>query len=135
MSMMRRRPEIHLHGGIPVVKVEGEWDESTGISLSELVSRLVSAGHVEIIVNLTRMTRSSLSDRVWLEALEGIAATVRTHFGRVDVVASLEQVTRSVCMKAHSALFWATSEEEAMGHIKGVPIYNGGPILTTRFIG
>jgi hypothetical protein len=135
MSMMRRRPEMHLHCGIPVVKVEGEWDEMTGSSLTELVSGLVSAGHVEIIVNLTRMTRSSLSDRVWLEALEGIAATVRTHFGRVDVVASLEQVTRSVYMKAHSRLFWATSEEEAMGHIKGVPVYCGGPILTTRLIG
>ena len=135
MSAMRGRPEMHLHGDIPVVKVEGDWDEATGLSLTELITSLVSAGHVEIIVNLTRMTGSSLSDRIWLDALERIAATVRAHFGRLDVVASLEQITRSVCKRASSRFFWATSEEEAVGHIKGLTVFRAGPILTSRYVG
>ncbi len=58
MSEACWQPGMHLHGDIPVVEVEGEWDEGIGTNLTELVSRLAGAGHLQIIVNLSQMKRS-----------------------------------------------------------------------------
>jgi len=132
MTDLRRAPGMHLHSSIPVVEVEGEWDELMGSSVAELVHRLAHAGHLEIIVNLTQMTRSVHLEGNWVEALEHIGATIHKRFGRLDIVGTVEQITQYVRNQAHSRLCWATSEEEAIGHIQGLPIFCRGPILTMR---
>jgi len=135
MRETRCAPCLHLHGDIPVVEVEGEWDAVTGQNVADLVFRLAHAGHLEIIVNLTRMTRSLQWDSAWAEALEQMAASIRKHCGRLDVVGTVEQIQYYVRKQAKSRLFWATSEEEAVGHLKGLPAYRSGPILTMRLVG
>ena len=132
MTESRRIPGLHLHSSIPVVEIEGEWDDTMGKSVSELISRLTHAGHLEIIVNLTRMTRSLQIDRTWIEALERIAESLRGQFGRLDVVGNMDQIQDYVRKQARSQLLWATTEEEAVGHIQGLPVYRTGPILTMR---
>src|SRR4051794_22915167 len=92
MSDAQHRTGIHLHGDIPVVDVEGEWDDATAAGLGERIQWLANAGHRDIIVNLTRMAPSITVDRKCIEALERIAAPVRKHFGRLDIVGTLEQV-------------------------------------------
>jgi hypothetical protein len=132
MTGSRSAPGLYLHSSIPVVEVVGEWDERTGSSVSELVLRLAHAGHLEIIVNLTRMTRSLQFDCNCLEALDRIAATIRSHCGRLDVVGTMDQIQQYIRKQAQSKLYWATSEEEAVGHIQGIPACRKGPILTMR---
>ena len=132
MTEPHRAPGLHLHSNIPVVEVEGEWDETTGKSVAEVVQRLVRAGHLEIVVNLTHVTRCLQIDCHWVEALERMADAIRAHCGRLDVVGTVDQVQQVVRKQAQSRLFWATSEEEAIGHIKGLPIVRSGPILTMR---
>jgi hypothetical protein len=132
MSDMRITPRLHLHSDIPVVEVEGEWDEATGQTVSDIVTRLIRTGHFEIIVNLTRMTLSIPMEASWQEVLERIAANIRTHCGRLDVVGTVDQIRRYVRKQARSRLFWATSEEEAVGRIKGLTVCRRGPILSLR---
>lgn len=134
MSDMRIAPRLHLHSDIPVVEVEGEWDEATGQSVSDIVAVLVDTGHFEIIVNMTRVTRPIAMDPGWLEALDRMAANIRAHCGRLDVVGTVEQIQQLVRKQAQSRLFWATSEEEAVGRIKGLPICRSGPILSLRLV-
>ena len=129
---MQARLALYLYSGIPVVRLEGEWDESTDDLLTETVKRLAGAGHNEIILNFSRLTRVPASERSWLEHLEGLAATLRAHYGRLDIVGTVEQVEACLRRQARSLLRWATSEEEALSHIKGVPVTLDGPRLTTH---
>lgn len=132
MTYSGSAPRLHLHGSIPVVEVEGEWDERTGSSVAEVVLRLAHAGHLEIIVNLTRMTRSLQFDCNCLETLDRIAAKIRSRCGRINVVGTMDQIKQYVRKQAQSRLYWATSEEEAIGHIQGIPVCRSGLILTMR---
>lgn len=134
MSEMRIAPRLHLHSDIPVVKVEGEWDEATGQTISDIVADLISTGHFEIIVNLTGMTRPIPMEARWLETLERMAANIRARCGRLDVVGTVDQIRQYVRKQAQSRLFWATSEEEAVGRIKGLPVCRSGPILSLRLV-
>lgn len=133
MRELRRQPRMHLNGDIPVVEIEGEWDTWTGKSVAELVSRLAGAGHLEIVLNLTRITHPQHADSNWADALDHMAVNVREHCGRLDVVATVDQLKSFLQRPLQSGLFWATSEEEAIGHIKGLPVVRAGPILTMRF--
>jgi hypothetical protein len=123
---------LYLYSGIPVVSLEGEWDEARGTLLTETINRLARAGHNEIIVNFSRATRLAASERSWMECLEGLAASLRAHYGRLDIVGTVEQVETCLRRQVRSLLRWATSEEEALSHIKGVPIPVNGPRLTTH---
>jgi len=128
----QRAPGLHLHGDIPVVEVEGEWDDSTADGIRELIQWLANAGHLDIIVNLTHVAPSLTLDCKWIESLERMAATMRKHFGRLDIVGTLAQSQQYLRCHATSRLLWAATEEEAIGHIKGLPVFRRGPILTTR---
>jgi hypothetical protein len=123
---------LYLYSGIPVVSLEGEWDEAKDTLLTETVNRLARAGHNEIIVNFSRATRLPASERGWMERLEGLAASLHAHYGRLDIVGTVEQVEACLRRQVRSLLRWATSEEEALSHIKGVPVPASGPRLTTH---
>jgi len=134
MSEMRIAPKLHLHSDIPVVEVEGVWDEATGQTIFDIVSVLIHTGHLEIILNMTRMTRPLPIEVNWPAALERMATTLRAHCGRLDVVGTVEQIEQYVRKQAQSRLFWAASEEEAVGRIKGLPVYRSGTILSLRLV-
>ena len=134
MSEMGVAPKLHLHSDIPVVEVEGVWDEATGQTIFDIVSDLIHTGHLEIILNMTRMTRPLPIEVNWPAALERMATTLRAHCGRLDVVGTVEQIEQYVRKQAQSRLFWAASEEEAVGRIKGLPVYRSGPILSLRLV-
>lgn len=123
---------LHLYSGVPVVNLEGTWDESTDSLLTDVITRLVGSGHIEIIVNLTRTTGLSLTETNWLDGLERIAALVRARRGRLDVVGTLNLMDASLRRQARSLLGWATSEEEALCRIKGIPVLALGERLATR---
>lgn len=123
---------LHLYSGIPVVNLEGDWDESTDSLLTDVVTRLIGSGHMEIIVNLTRATGLSLTETNWLEGLEKLASMVRAHRGRLDVVGTLNLMDASLRRQARSLFGWAASEEEALCRIKGIPVAAMGERLAAR---
>src|SRR5260221_19621 len=132
MMCARTGLALHLHSGIPVVDLEGEWDDTTDGLLAETVKNLTSAGHYEIIVNVTRASRLQLLERGWLDGLERLAASIRAHCGHLDVVGTVEQIEARFRRQAQSLARWATSEEQAICRITGVPVTTSGRKVTAR---
>jgi hypothetical protein len=123
---------LHLYSGVPVVNLEGGWNEGTDTLLTDVVTRLVGSGHTEIIVNLTRATGLSSTETNWLDGLERLAAIVRARRGRLDIVGTLNLLDAGLRRQARSLLGWATSEEEALCRIKGLPVVSSGVRVATR---
>ncbi len=132
MVSARNGLALHLHSGIPVVNVEGEWDETTNGLLTETIRQLACTGHFEIIVNLSHATRMPVLERGWLEALDRLAETIRARCGHLDVVATVEQMESGLRRRAQSLLRWATSEEQAICRILGLPVTTPGCRVTAR---
>lgn len=112
---------MHLNSGIPVLQILGMWSEKSERLLHETVRRLMIAGHYDIIVNLASVTGIPGPERAWLDGLSGLASDLRTRCGRLDVVASVDQIREGLLRQAHTCWRWATSEEEAVCRVKGLP--------------
>lgn len=132
MAKAQNGMALHLHSGIPVVDIEGVWNENTEGILTETVRYLLLAGHFEIIVNLSQSTGVPLPERRWLEGLERMATSLRAHSGWLDVVGTVDQVRECLRRQARTCLRWATSEEEAVCRIKGIPLAARGSIVAAR---
>jgi hypothetical protein len=126
---------LHLHSGIPVVALLGDWNEQTDTHLADTVTRLLGCGHLEIVVNLAQAQRLPHPERGWLDGLERLASAVRTRHGRLDVVGG-ERLERAGIgsPSSRSFLHWATTEVEAICHIKGVPCLHEGEKLSLRLV-
>jgi|SRR5580700_3859044 hypothetical protein len=111
---------MHLNSGIPVVQIVGMWSDATERLLQTTVTRLMAAGHYDIIVNLANATGLAGMERSWLDGLGGLASALRSRCGRLDVVASVDQIREGLMRQAHSCWRWATSEEEAVCRVKGL---------------
>ena len=125
---------MYMYSGVPIVRLEGEWDEASDRLLTETVRRLAFAGHCEIIINCSQASHALLLESGILHSLERLAASVRTRCGRLDVVGTVEQIQTYLRQQANSLLRWATSEEEALSHIKGIPIVTPGPKIATHLV-
>lgn len=132
MTDARARWELYLHSGIPIIHIEGDWDETISPLLAETVMRLAGCGHLEIIINLSGLKRLPLAERHWRDGLERLAVSLRDHCGRLDVVGTAEQVEAGLRRSVRSLVRWATSDEEAICHIKGVPLAVSSPRLISR---
>lgn len=135
MTSARNRLALLLHSGIPVVRLEGEWDDTLGAQVLETVRRLTRAGHYEIIINFTGAKQLPFLEGSWLEKLERLASSIRSHCGHLDVVASVEQAEMALRRRVNSLARWATSEEQAICRIKGIPVMAGGSVVTTHLDG
>jgi|GEM_PF-2316157 len=129
---------LHLNSGVPVVRVAGTWTDTTRLGLQEVVSRLMRAGHLEVIVSLVQMRGVPVADRNWMDSLCSLAASLKSRCGRLDVVGTAEQVKvgiraeqNSFCCSC-SSIKWATTEEEAVCHVKGVPNGAFTPLTSLR---
>lgn len=111
---------MHLNSGVPVVQIVGMWSEATERLLQSTVAGLMAAGHYDIIVNLANASGLAGVERSWLDGLGGLASALRSRCGRLDVVASVEQIGEGLMRQAHSCWRWATSEEEAVCRVKGL---------------
>lgn len=112
---------MHLNSGIPVVQIAGIWNDATERLLQETIFRLMGAGHYDIIVNLANVTGIPGVERGWIEGLTGMASALRARCGRLDVVGSVEQIREGLLRQAQSCWRWASSEEEAVCRVKGLP--------------
>ncbi|MCS6775104.1 MAG: hypothetical protein RMJ43_16060 [Chloroherpetonaceae bacterium] len=126
---------LHLHGGVATLTLRGEWDERSEHVIAGVIERLIRSGHLEILVDVTRVEGLSPAQPVWLDSLERIAGQVRAHRGYLDVISALPAVQQMIRARAGSALGWASSEEEALCHRLHLPVVTPGPRVATRLVG
>ena len=125
---------LHLHSGIPVVELLGDWSDETDGYLAETVARLVGSGHLEIVINLARAGRLPYPERAWLDNLERLASVVQGRHGRLGIVGGERLAWAGIGGSAHSFLRWANTETEAVCHLKGVPCFRDGEKLSLRLV-
>jgi hypothetical protein len=123
---------MHLNSGVPVLQIVGMWSEATERLLHSTVKRLMAAGHYDIIVNLANITSYAGIERNLIDGLGGLASTLRSRCGRLDVVASVEQIREGLVRQAHSCWRWATTEEEAVCRVKGLTNGVCGPVSIVK---
>lgn len=120
---------LHMHCGVPVVIVQGEWVASTAGDLTATVLDLIGAGHYEIILNVQRAAAVGVGA---VRTLQSLGMSLRSHHGHLDIVGTVEQV-RGLAGRAEDALFrLSTSEARALSRIKRVPVCVAGPPITSR---
>ena len=126
-------PKIHLNSGIPVLEFEGDWDESFVQSLLESVSGLTRAGHFEIVLNLSRLKLFSFNETRRFETLERLIQLC-TQSVRLDIIATKELIGSFLKTSLTHRIKWATSEDEAIGQLKGVACHIRAELLEMRLI-
>ncbi|HXG24061.1 MAG TPA: hypothetical protein VNJ09_05850 [Chthonomonadales bacterium] len=120
---------LRLHSGIPIVDVQGEWGPAATEALVDMICVLSNAGHYEIVVNIQRAALEGISA---LRSLAWLAETVRAHCGHINIVGSVEQIEELVRQRIEGLFRLASSEENAIGRIKRIPILTPGPSCTAR---
>ncbi len=123
---------LHLQCGIPVVKITGVWDETRPALLTAILDRLASAGHCEIVLDLTAAQGLSPVTRECFEGLERLAKSFRGRRGRLGVAIGREWAA-SARPQALSLARWAATEEEAICYLKGVPRASLGVRTAAQF--
>ena len=122
---------LHLQCGLPIVGLEGAWDAAKPALLTKILDRLASAGHGEIVLNLSGMPCVSFTNRDWFDTLERLAGRLRSRRGRLGVVIGQEQAV-FVRQQTRTLARWAATEEEAICYLKGVPRASVGIRIAAR---
>ncbi len=120
---------LRLHSGVPIVDVQGSWEPALTDALSEMIGALANAGHFDIVVNVQRAALEGISA---LRSLSRSALAIRSHYGHLDVVGTVEQIDALMTEHIESLFRLASSEEGAIGRIKRVPILSTGARITAR---
>ena len=115
---------LRNYAGVPVLDLAGEINKNTLGKLEEMVERLVSAGHYNVMINLKRAASQSLTN---LESLRKVAQLVQSHYGNLDLIAEAEQIAGLIQRRTMGKLFrFCTSEGQALTRIRKIP----GPTAT-----
>lgn len=110
---------LRNYAGIPVLDLAGEINKNTLGKLEEMVERLVSAGHYNVMINLKRAAAHGLTS---LEPLKKAASLVQSHYGNLDLIAEREQIAGLIQKATVDRLFrFCTSEGQALTRIRKIP--------------
>ncbi|CCW36056.1 anti-anti-sigma factor [Chthonomonas calidirosea] len=109
---------LYLHSGIPVLTLEGEWNEGIQQQLAEAINYLLLTAHFEVVINLAKAHRLPLLDLAWWHAFETLGERLAAHYGRLEVVGNREHVRIASALR-RQRLQWALTEEEAICHLRG----------------
>lgn len=108
---------LRNYAGVPVVELVGEINKRTMATLSEVLGRLVQAGHYNVMLNLKHAVWGS---RTNMESLKKTAQLFQTHYGNVDLIVDHHQIEQ--LRKLPEKLFrFCTSEGQALTRIKRIP--------------
>lgn len=132
MDCEARGMALHLHSGVPVLDLDGDWTEGLQSELCLTVQALTRAGHFDLILNLTHTERVPLYDPDWQLAIDRLVGTVKVHYGKLNLVGTPQQVEEAMMTYSSPDWAWALSEEEAVCRIKGIPQAVGSPVVVGR---
>ena len=119
---------LRNYAGIPVVELAGEINKKTLTTLENVLSKLIGAGHYNVMINLKRAVGQNLAA---LTSLEKVARLFQTHYGNVEVIAETEQIERIQHSQSKSLanLFrFYTSEGQALTRIRKLPPPSAGGV-------
>jgi hypothetical protein len=124
---------LRLHSGVPVLDVLGSWGPPVADAVSDMVAKLTTAGHFEIVVNVQKCLFEGARDGVsTLRSLAISVSSVRSHFGHLDLVGTEEQVSEIQNLRDPIPFRLSSSEEAAIGRIKRMPVFAAGSKCTSR---
>ena len=107
------------YAGIPVVELAGEINKKTLAALNDTLGKLMLAGHYNVMINLKRAARQNLNA---LASLRKVAKLFKTHYGSLDVIAEMDQISGLLKSKPLERLFrFCTSEGQALTQIRRLP--------------
>ena len=118
---------INNYAGVPVVELAGEINKRALAALNETLDKLARAGHYNVMINIKRTAWQSLSS---LASLKKAAKTFQTHYGRLDLVAEAEQISRLLRPLGNIVRF-CSSEVDALRRIKRLPALSVGAVRPT----
>jgi len=109
---------LRNYAGVPVLDLTGEINKHTLERLEEMIERLVSAGHYNVMINLKKAAAQSLRN---LESLKKVASLVQAHYGNLDLIADAQQIAGIVHRNSVEKLFrFCTSEGQALSRIRRI---------------
>ncbi|MBP6963373.1 MAG: hypothetical protein KBC96_03095 [Armatimonadetes bacterium] len=109
---------LRNYAGVPVLDLTGEINKHTLERLEEMIERLVSAGHYNVMINLKKAAAQSLRN---LESLKKVASLVQSHYGNLDLIADAQQIAGIVHRNSVEKLFrFCTSEGQALSRIRRI---------------
>lgn len=112
---------LRNYAGVPVIDLVGEINKKTLATLDDVLNKLVSAGHYNVMINVKRVGRQDLAA---LSSLEKLAKTFQTHYGKLDLIAELDQIAsiRDGVRTSLANIFGlCTSEGQALRKIRRLP--------------
>lgn len=120
---------IRVRCGIPVIELRGAWMRQSADRVGETIRQLASAGHLEIVLNVQR---AAVHASCALDPLWAAARWVKSRHGRMEIVATVEQADRLLHAIETGLIGVSSSEDRAIGRIKGTPIRTHEPCCTAR---
>ena len=104
--------------GIPVVELVGEVNRKTIAILSDVLGKLIRAGHYNVMLNLKR---ADWERSATLESLKKVARLFQLHYGNVEVIADKDQISGLSKLRLDRLFRFCTSEGQALIRIKKLP--------------
>lgn len=110
---------LRNYAGVPVVELVGDLNKTTLNKLNDVLKRLASAGHYNVMVNLKRAVLENLSA---LASLNKVAQMFQAHYGGLDVILEAKQISALMDGKKRNFLVrFCTSEGQALARIRRLP--------------
>lgn len=110
---------LRNYAGVPVVELAGQVNEKTLMALKDLLSKLIQAGHYNVMLNLKRAIWEKENLFSYLEA---VARLFKRHYGNLDIVVEAGQMAELMGSKSIPRfLRFCGSEGQALGRIRGLP--------------
>ena len=118
---------LRNYAGVPVVELVGEINKRTMTTLSDILGKLVQAGHYNVMLNLKRAAWDNTGA---LDTLKKAAKLFQTHYGNVDLIIESEQLEK--LRRLPGDLFrFCTSEGQALTRIRRLPAPSMGGVKPT----
>ena len=117
--------DLYQISGIPTLRLKGVWDSSAVETVREFLQKLVSTGHYNLVVNMTRTLRIGSVEAELAPVLMNISSETKGHYGCVHLIAGYDQLSQSCRTTLKQSTQMAFSEEQALSQILQVPVLAG----------
>ena len=117
--------DLYQISGIPTLRLRGVWDSDAVVSVREYLETLISTGHYNLVVNMTRTLRTSVVESELAPVLQSVSSSTKLHYGCMHVVAGYDQLSHSCRAMLKQSTHIVFSEEQALSQILNVPRMTG----------
>lgn len=124
MTSLDSNIAIRNYAGVPVVELAGDINKKVLAALNDVLSRLASAGHFNVMINVQHAARHNLAG---LTSLRKAARLFKAHYGNLDLIVDAEQIFGLGSLESLFRI--CTSEWQALTHIRRLPALSVGIVI------